>query len=205
MNRYLPLSEYGLIGNCHTAALVSSHGSIDWLCSPRFDSPSLFGRILDARSGGCFRIRPAADYSSEVDYVPDTGILRITYRTPAGTATLADFMPLGRGERSLPWGKPRATPRLVRLIEGVEGNVELTTHFEPATWLCSIMAVAFSCRGRGVDRARGGGRHRVGNAASVQFQLNGYGDLLNAFHIYRRAGRLSKLECSHLWPAFVAR
>jgi GH15 family glucan-1,4-alpha-glucosidase len=55
---YLPIEDYGLIGNLHTVALVGKNGSIDWCCIPRFDAPSAFGALLDAEKGGCFRIAP---------------------------------------------------------------------------------------------------------------------------------------------------
>ena len=73
--RYLPIAEHGLIGDLHTAALVGTDGTIDWYCCPRFDSPSVFGAILDADHGGLFRISPDCDgWSSKQLYLPDTNI-----------------------------------------------------------------------------------------------------------------------------------
>jgi len=75
-SRYLPIENYGLIGNLRTAALVRTDGSIDWLCLPHFDSPSIFAAILDDRKGGRFRIAPAgADFRRKQFYWPDTAIL----------------------------------------------------------------------------------------------------------------------------------
>lgn len=62
---YVPIGNYGLIGDCRSAALVSCDGSIDWLCFPRFDSPSLFGALVAARSGGRFRVRPTNPFATQ--------------------------------------------------------------------------------------------------------------------------------------------
>src|SRR6478609_6857467 len=75
--RYLPIAEHGMIGDMHTVALVGTDGTIDWYCCPRFDSPSVFGSILDADRGGLFRIAPDRDdgWSSKQLYLPDTNVL----------------------------------------------------------------------------------------------------------------------------------
>lgn len=128
---YTPIADYGLIGDCHTAALVSRHGSIDWLCVPRFDSPSLFGRILDAERGGCFAIQPAESFNSSFEYIEDSGVLRTTFETDRGKAALTDFMPLEPGESPQPFSKPHAAHRLIRLVEGVSGDVTLNVSLQP--------------------------------------------------------------------------
>ena len=66
------IADHGLIGDLQTAALVSTDGSIDWFCCPRFDSPSVFGALLDGERGGDFRVRPGRDYESKQMYFPDT-------------------------------------------------------------------------------------------------------------------------------------
>ena len=91
---YVPISDYGLIGDCRAAALVSGDGSIDWLCFPRFDSPSIFGALLDSRSGGRFRIRPTGPFTADRRYVPDTNILETIFRTSTGSVALRDLMPV---------------------------------------------------------------------------------------------------------------
>ena len=91
---YRPISDYGVIGDMHSAALVSRDGSIDWLCFPRFDSPSVFAAILDDKRGGCFAIRPAGEHRFSQAYLPDTNVLVTSFQTDAGLATVTDFMPV---------------------------------------------------------------------------------------------------------------
>ncbi|MFO7832664.1 MAG: glycoside hydrolase family 15 protein [Halohasta sp.] len=120
-----PLANYGLIGNLETCALVSRHGSVDWLPVPHLESPSVFARLLDA-DGGRFRIQPAADFESTVDYCGRTNVLETTFRTDTGTATLTDFMPpLG----ATPDGVPERA--LYRGLACRDGQVDLRVAFEP--------------------------------------------------------------------------
>lgn len=86
------ISDYGVIGNCHTAALVSRAGSIDWLCLPRFDSPSLLARILDVKQGGFWAIQPAIEFESSHHYLDETNVLKTTFTCNTGKMQLLDFM-----------------------------------------------------------------------------------------------------------------
>ena len=82
---------YGLIGNCETAALVSTSGAIDWFCYPRFDSPSIFAAILDRQRGGSFRISPVNPVPvGEQAYLHDTNLLTTTFHRPEGTLVVTD-------------------------------------------------------------------------------------------------------------------
>src|ERR1043165_9884063 len=85
------ISEYGLIGDARTAALVSKFGSIEWCCLPHFDSPSFFGTILDRDRGGYFSISPAVAFSSEQHYLEDTNVLQTTFKTDTGVVRIVDF------------------------------------------------------------------------------------------------------------------
>lgn len=128
---YTKIADYGLIGDCYTAALVSHHGSIDWLCIPRFDSPSLFARILDTERGGYFAIQPTIPFTACADYVGNSGVLKTTFETSQGKVTLTDFMPLGIGNPPKPFARPHAPRRLIRLIEGIAGEVPLNVDIRP--------------------------------------------------------------------------
>ena len=90
---YKPISEYGIIGNMLSAALVGIDGSIDWCCLPRFDSPSIFAAILDDDKGGKFQIKPRMPFKSRQVYLPNTNVLQTIFETESGTATVTDFMP----------------------------------------------------------------------------------------------------------------
>ena len=82
---YQPIQNYGLIGDLHTAALVGTDGSIDWLCFPSFDSPSVFGAILDDKKGGRFKISPLAENATYKQvYWPDTNVLITRFLSPDG-------------------------------------------------------------------------------------------------------------------------
>ena len=93
---YQPIENYGIIGNMRTAALVGMNGSIDWLCLPHFDSPSVFAAILDDRKGGRFRIAPSGDdFRNKQFYWPDTNILITRFLHADGIGEIEDYMPVG--------------------------------------------------------------------------------------------------------------
>src|SRR6267143_7111146 len=90
---YKPISDYGVIGDMHTAALVGLDGSIDWYCAPRFDSPSVFAAILDARKGGRFQLSPVESFTTKQSYEGDSNVLTTVFETKRGKIKLTDFMP----------------------------------------------------------------------------------------------------------------
>ena len=98
---YQPIENYGVIGNMRTAALVGMDGSIDWLCLPHFDSPSVFAAILDDRKGGRFRIAPARDHLRHKQYYwPGTNILITRFLHADGVGEVEDYMPVGEAAPS---------------------------------------------------------------------------------------------------------
>ncbi len=120
------ISEHGLIGDLQTAALVSTDGSIDWFCCPRFDSPSVFGALLDDEKGGHFRIRPAhRPYTSKQLYLPDTAILVTRFLTEAGVGEVVDFMPVPEGREATD------NHRLVRMVRCVRGRMSFDVELAP--------------------------------------------------------------------------
>src|SRR3712207_1799843 len=125
MDSYPEISEHGLIGDLQTAALVSTDGTVDWFCCPRFDSPSIFASLLDHDRGGHFRVGPEGDdYVSRQLYFPDTAILITRFMTPDGVGEVVDFMPVVEGE---------ATDRhlLVRLLRVVRGTMRFRMEIQP--------------------------------------------------------------------------
>jgi GH15 family glucan-1,4-alpha-glucosidase len=112
--QYQPIENYGLIGNMRTAALVGMDGSIDWLCLPQFDSPSVFAAILDDQKGGRFRIAPACEqFRHKQFYWPDTAILVTRFLHEDGVGQVEDFMPVSRASA---W--PNELIRRVRVVRG---------------------------------------------------------------------------------------
>ena len=119
---YPPIEGYGVIGNCHTAALISGDGAIDWLCLPRFDSSSIFARVLDWQRGGYWQIHPEGPFESEHHYVEHTNVLHTTFSTPEGRVRLIDFMPVALASEE---GTRNPPALLVRIVEGLEGEVAM--------------------------------------------------------------------------------
>jgi GH15 family glucan-1,4-alpha-glucosidase len=124
---YQPIENYGIIGNMRTAALVGMNGSIDWYCSPNFDSPSVFGAILDDEKGGRFKIAPVAErVKSRQFYWPSTNILVTRFLHEDGIAELEDFMPVGLPADS------KWYHHLYRRIRCVRGTVKIRVECKPA-------------------------------------------------------------------------
>jgi GH15 family glucan-1,4-alpha-glucosidase len=95
VNRYAPIEDYGIIGDLHTVALVGKNASIDFLCLPSFDSPSIFAALLDADRGGRFQIAPRLDDAVHTQlYLPDTNVLLTRFLSDSGVAEVSDFMPV---------------------------------------------------------------------------------------------------------------
>ena len=119
---------YGLIGNCETAALVSTSGAVDWFCYPRFDSPSIFAALLDRQRGGSFRVSPVNPVpAGEQAYIRDTNLLTTTFHRSEGTLVLTDFMPcFNEGERFL------SLKRICRGIEARGGPIDVECVLDPA-------------------------------------------------------------------------
>jgi len=127
--RQPPISDYGFVSDCHSAALVDRGGSVDWWCVPRFDSPSVFGRLLDADAGH-WVIRPVDRFEVEREYVRDTLVLRTVFRSDQGDVVVSDALALDPGARGHDIGL-RAPHMLIRSVEGVRGSVEIETVFAP--------------------------------------------------------------------------
>jgi GH15 family glucan-1,4-alpha-glucosidase len=126
MDDYLPIADHGIIGDLHTVALVGADGTIDWYCCPAFDSPSVFGAILDRKKGGYYRISPLDEYwTSKQLYFPDTNVLITRFLTPGGVGELQGFMPIART------GAERHRHQLIRRVVGVRGAIRFRVELQP--------------------------------------------------------------------------
>jgi alpha,alpha-trehalase len=138
VSTFPPIAEYGLLSNCEQSCLVAPNGSVEWLCLPRPDSPSVFGALLD-RAAGLFRFGPSnAQVPQQRKYVPGTMVLDTTWQTPTGWMTVHDFLVMGRTE-----GEERradyhrapsdfgAVGALVRIATCISGRVEAMVNCAP--------------------------------------------------------------------------
>jgi len=133
-----PIAEYAFLSNCHTGALIAPDGAVDWLCAPSFDSPSLFGSLLD-RQAGSFRFGPyGINHPTWRAYEPGTNVLETSWRTPSGWIIVRDALTMGprnHVDAVTPHTRPPADDdgdhMLVRTVECTEGEVEVELVCEP--------------------------------------------------------------------------
>jgi alpha,alpha-trehalase len=164
----LPISDYALLSDCRTAALVSRDGSVDWLCLPRFDSPAVFCRLLDPE-GGNFAISPAGEFEASRRYLDETMVLETTFTTPRGTAVLTDALVLGSNERGHELGKG-SPGMLLRQLTCTRGEFDALVRYAPRPEYGLIHPMLMPAPG-GVG-ARGGA-DRLLLATSVSLEIGG--------------------------------
>ncbi len=120
--------NYGIIGNCRSAALISEQGSVDWLCLPQFNSSSVFARILDEKKGGWFSVTPVHSFQTKQRYVRNTNILLTRFECADGIFEIHDFMPRYKTDQPV---ERYAPPDLIRYFKWVEGKPLVTIDFSP--------------------------------------------------------------------------
>jgi GH15 family glucan-1,4-alpha-glucosidase len=121
---YVPIADYAVVGNKRSAALIALDGTIDWLCLPCFDDPSIFGAVLDPERGGRWELQPAIPFQAARRYIEGTNVLETTFVTECGSVVVRDTMTRGLS-------RPIAWSELVRQIEGIDGEVPMRSRVEP--------------------------------------------------------------------------
>ncbi|KAI8391351.1 glycoside hydrolase family 15 protein [Radiomyces spectabilis] len=129
-NGYLPIEDYGLIGNMRTVALCGTDGSIDFCCYPKFDSPSIFCRLLDKDKGGHFSITPKEHTSNKQQYLPNSNILTTRFLSEEGVAQVTDYMHVPEKNQRVST-KP-LLPWIIRTVEVIRGKVQFSMECYPA-------------------------------------------------------------------------
>jgi len=119
--------NYGIIGNCRSAALISDTGSLEWCCLPQFDSTSVFAKLLDNKKGGSFEIRTKYNYEIHQKYYKNTAILVTRYSDGENAFEVHDFMPRYYKVK----GKYTATPEIIRYIKHISGAPTFSVHYDP--------------------------------------------------------------------------
>jgi GH15 family glucan-1,4-alpha-glucosidase len=177
---YRPIRDYALIGDTHSAALVSSEGSLDWACLPHFNSGAVFLRILDDEKGGYCAIIPHDVKARSRQYLPGTNILETTFTTPSGVLQVADFMPLRRRRVLTEAGQDvDSEHQIVRLLRCTSGSVEGSIDLRPTFNFARDKAKAEMRDGALVFRGSHDELHvqgatfrlQAGPAAKAQFRL----------------------------------
>lgn len=147
--QFAKIGDYGLIGDCRAAALVSRYGSIDWLCWPRFDSPAIFAAILDPDKGGHWSITPEGSFRAERGYVGDSNVLETRFTCAGGRASLTDLMPVASEDLK----KRELIPdhQLLRELRCTDGEIAINVDFYPR---CDYGARGVNIRDSGIGGLR---------------------------------------------------
>ena len=186
---YRPIRDYALVCDAHTAALVSKDGSIDWCCWPRFDSPAVFCRLLDARRGGWSQLCPTDEYETTRSYVGTTNVLAAEFKTEGGSVRLTDFMPVERLTESHRGEDIAPSERILRLVEGLGGSVEMEVSFRPTFDYARAETSLSPCEDGAVASA---GREAVTLSCAARLRREESGAL---------AGRFQVREGERVWVA----
>src|SRR5579862_7752676 len=159
---YVPIADYAAIGDCHTAALVSKQGSIDWYCPGRFDAPAVFCRILDEHQGGYYSVAPAGEFEASRRYRGHTNVLETTFRCAAGAVVqLTDFMAIHRRHSSRLGHDVGTTRQILRMVEGTETACRIEVRFKPTFDFARARGELQVAEGKGAVAGDGNGQRLV--------------------------------------------
>src|ERR1700722_4277610 len=162
----VPIGDYAMLSDRRSAALVSRDGSVDWLCFPRFDAPSVFGRLLDP-AGGHFAIRPPGEFQASRRYADQTLVLETTFTTASGTAVLPHTLAVGPDERGHQLGA-RSPGMLLRSLTCTDGEIEVEVSYAPRPQYGLVHPALVSVPG---GLAAEGGDSRLLLSASCSFDV----------------------------------
>jgi GH15 family glucan-1,4-alpha-glucosidase len=126
--RYPPIADYGMIGDLRSAALLSKQGSIDWMCLPRFDSPWIFGRLLDWEKGGYLQLCPPGEAMAYRQYRRDSNVIQTMWSSDRARMRVVDWMPIAVKNKRV---KPPESLRLIRMMQPVAGSTDWRLIFKP--------------------------------------------------------------------------
>jgi GH15 family glucan-1,4-alpha-glucosidase len=204
LSPFPPIADYAFLSNCHTGALIAPDGGIGWLCIPRFDSPSVFGTLLD-RQAGYFRIAPFGTHHATARmYEPGTNIVATTWQTPTGWIVVRDALTMGPREHPdavTPHTRPPADADadhlLVRTVRCIEGSVEVELVCEPVFDYGRMPAQWTLVDGHTADATGAGQTIRV----RTDLALGVEGDRVRARHVLKKG---DEVYCSLSWTEGLA-
>ncbi|WP_051261165.1 glycoside hydrolase family 15 protein [Desulfovibrio inopinatus] len=193
---YSPLENYGFISDCHSSALVSQTGSIDWCCMPRFDSRAVFARLLDNERGGAFSITPTDEFSSTRQYIENTLVLETVFTTKTGTVRLRDCLTMCEGGRLSP------RKQLLRIVDGLSGWVDLSVHIAPRLDFGAIRPWIQSLRGHNCPCFSViGGADGFLITGLPTLEKDGRHNLVASFRL--QAGEKARVSCMYCQPEII--
>lgn len=163
--RALPLSDYAIIGDGRTAALVARDGGIDWLCHGRFDGPAVFCRLLDAAQGGYLHVAPRGPFVSTRHYVGRSNVIATEFESAGGRVRMTDCMPLAAESGT-------SGPVVLRKLEGLAGRVEFVLEFQPTFDFARAQARMSILQG-GCEAEASGARLRLSCPGAVAPSVGG--------------------------------
>lgn len=194
---YKPISDYGVIGDMHSAALVGLDGSIDWYCVPRFDSPSVFAALLDSQKGGRFQLSPTGNFKTKQSYEGETNVLATTFDSQDGRIKLTDFMPCFMEK-----GELIGFQEIHRVVDCLDGGPGLRITFQPRFNYARGKTVILETREGCAAKNQ---RHHLSLASSLKLLVSDEGLLVNDFRLSKGQRLVFVLKWGNSSPTSMAK